>query len=68
MSATTLLIATEHRTLTRRRDFTLDRSTPIRTVQDILDILRAERLTGKLVINLNQGSVGIIQSEESSRL
>lgn len=68
MATIVALIATEHRTLTRRRDFTLDRRSPLRTVQDILDILRAERSTGKLIINLNQGSVGVIQSEESAKL
>ena len=66
-SPVSILLRESHAVL-RERVFTIDRQSVLSDLDSILALLRAERATGKLIINLSQGSVGTIQFEESRRI
>lgn len=62
------LILRESATITRERIFTRDRASYMADMESILALLRSERATGKVVINLSQGAIGTIHFEEQRKL
>ena len=64
----TLPIAVESHHLVRERTFTVDRNFDDRGVERALHVLNSEHFTGKLIINMTNGSVGSIQCEERAKL
>jgi hypothetical protein len=68
MSASAGLILRESATILRERSFSIERSSTIRDIESILALLKAERASGQVVINLSQGGISTIQFEESRRI
>jgi hypothetical protein len=66
MSTSTLVIEQHH--VVRQRAFAVSGHITSEIVIRVLDALRGEHATGKVSINLSQGSVNSIQFEERAKL
>lgn len=60
--STSVAIFIESHSIVRERQFTA------RNVEHALSVLNMEHATGKLIVNLTQGSIGSIQFEERAKL
>ncbi len=60
--STSVAIFIETHSLVRERQFT------VRNIEHALSILKMERATGKLIVNLTSGTIGSLQFEERARL
>jgi hypothetical protein len=68
MSAAIGLILRESASILRERSFTIERAQQIRDIESILALLKAERASGQVVINLSQGGISTIHFEETRRI
>lgn len=53
----------ESRTVVRKRFFTIKGGIP-----ELMELLRGERITGKVTVNLAQGGISSIEVEENMKL